>query len=309
MGLPAKTARRNAATMEQLIDAAEQDRTVKGRDKSGLVFIRPASIKMVPALFQVREFAYGLRDTDPKHVKALKRVIENTKKELDPPVVIKIGRQWVCVDGHHRVKAYNNAVWTRPIKCHWFGGTVQEAVDESIRLNSKDRLNVPKRDLAEAAWKLVLFGKHSKQQIVELCSVAEGTVASMRRAKRLYYAEGSDPTTRIQRDQFRKRLAMPLEESTWANVKLARIGIELEERSAEQRAETLARHINNRLSDLLKKDPKITAMALRKYAPELPAALMEEWGKADPRLAALEEDDANVFFAASPGVELGEEEL
>lgn len=294
--------------MEQLIDAAERERTVKGRNASGEVFIKPASIKTVPALFQVREFTYGLRDTDPKHVKALKRVLENTGKELDPPVVVKIGRQWVCVDGHHRVKAYNNVVWTRPIKCLWFGGTIREAVDKSIRLNSKDRLNVPKRDLAEAAWQLVLLGKHSKQQIVDLCNVGEGTVASMRRVKRLYF-DGGDSTSCFARDEFRKRLAMPLEESTWANAKLARIGIEIKDRTDEQRAETLARQIGNQLSNLLTRDPKITAMALRKYAPELPMALMDEWRKADPRVLISDDDDIGEMRGPPSEVQAGAGDL
>lgn len=306
MGLPAKNTPRNAAAMEQLIDATERQRTAKGRHTSDQVYIKPASIKTIPALFQVRELTYGLRDTDPKHVKTLKRAIEITGKELDPPVVVKIGKQWVCVDGHHRIKAYNNALWTKQIKCLWFGGTIQEAVDESIRLNSKDRLNVPKRDLAEAAWKLVLLGKHSKQQIVELCNVAEGTVASMRRVKRLY-EDDSDSTARFARDQFRKRLAMPLEESTWANAKLARIGIEIKDRTDEQRAETLARQINNRLTDLLKRNPKITAMALLKYAPELPKALMDEWRTTDPRLAAIDEDDADETPDAPAAKQVGED--
>jgi ParB/Sulfiredoxin domain len=110
----------------------------------------PGEIVLRPELFQPREFSFGLRQTDPDHVKKLARAI-GIQGELDPVLVIKLGKRFVCVDGHHRLEAYKKEKWTKPIKCEWFGGSLREAVDESMARNAKDRLNVPQADRLEAA--------------------------------------------------------------------------------------------------------------------------------------------------------------
>jgi hypothetical protein len=137
--------RRTAQALKEQMKIAERQRSAKGRPADGIVHIKPTSIKTRPELFQMREFSYGLRNVDNDHVKKLERAI-GTAGELDPPVVIKLGSEWVCVDGHHRIEAYKRSAGGKQIKCEWFGGTVREAVDESMRLNGKDRLNVPQRD-------------------------------------------------------------------------------------------------------------------------------------------------------------------
>jgi hypothetical protein len=38
-------------------------------------------------------------------------------------------------DGHHRIEAYKDRKWKAPIKCEWFAGSAQEAMDESLRRN------------------------------------------------------------------------------------------------------------------------------------------------------------------------------
>jgi hypothetical protein len=120
------------------------------------VLLTPSEIKTRPELFQVREFSFGMKETDPNHVKILVHNI-GIHGELDPITVIKLGTKFVVVEGHHRLTAYKNAQWTQPIKCKWFSGSVREAVDESMRANAKDRLNVPAADKAEHAWKRKLM--------------------------------------------------------------------------------------------------------------------------------------------------------
>jgi hypothetical protein len=68
----------------------------------------------------------------------------------------------------------------RRFKCEWFPGSVQGAVDESIRRNAKTKLNVPKEDKMEEAWKRVLLGQGTKKQIALLCDVSPRSVANMR---------------------------------------------------------------------------------------------------------------------------------
>jgi Recombinase/ParB-like nuclease domain len=43
--------------------------------------------------------------------------------ELDPVLVIRLGKEWVCVDGHHRIAAYRLRKHKKPIRCEWFTGS------------------------------------------------------------------------------------------------------------------------------------------------------------------------------------------
>jgi hypothetical protein len=269
--------KRTAKMLKKQMAIAERARSVKNRPADGIVYLKPTSIKMRPELFQVREFSYGLRNVDKGHVTKLERAI-GTVGELDPPVVIKLGREWVCVDGHHRIEAYKRAASWKQIKCNWFGGTVREAVDESMLLNSKDRLNVPQPDRMEAAWKRVILDMGSKADIVKLCGVGEGSIAAMRRIKKAY--EASDAGGEL----FRKRLSVKLDEATWMNARLTFAGVEAKEIDDEERAAKLARSLHSRMTNLLSRDPGVTARALRLYDPELPRALAEAWAEQDPRL-------------------------
>jgi ParB/Sulfiredoxin domain len=265
-----KYVRRVAKALKDAIEKAECGHDVRHRPADGIVSIEPWKIETRPEMFQIRRFTYGHKDTDIEYVKKLERTI-GIVGELDAPVVIKIDGEWVCVDGHHRIAAYNRTGWRDPIRCLWFEGTVREAVDESMRLNGKDRLNVSQQDRLERAWELVILGKHSKAEIVKLCGVGEGSVAHMRRIKKTY--EEGDVGSKL----FRKRLGMPLEEASWATARLAFVGAEPKERDDEERAAKLARRINSKLTNLLSRDPRVTARALEIYNPELPSALMKVW--------------------------------
>ena len=269
--------KRTAKVLKEQMAIAERARSVKNRPAHGTVYLKPASIKMRPELFQVREFSYGLRNVDKDHVKKLERAI-GTAGELDPPVVIKLGREWVCVDGHHRIEAYKRTASWKQIKCNWFGGTVREAVDESMLLNSKDRLNVPQPDRMEAAWKRVVLDMGSKADIVKLCGVGEGSIAAMRRIKKAY--EANDAGGKL----FRKRLSVKLDEATWVNARLTFAGVEAKEIDDEERAAKLARSLHSRMTNLLSRNPRVTARALRLYDSELPRAPTEAWAEQDTRL-------------------------
>lgn len=277
--------RRTAKALKRGVEDAERYRSVANRPVDGIVNIKPTQIKTRPELFQMREFSFGLRDTDGEHVKKLARAI-SVVGELDPPVVIKIGADWICIDGHHRLEAYKKAGWRGPIRCMWFAGTVREAADEAIQLNTKDRLNVTQQARLEAAWKLVIIGDHSKAEIVKLCGVGEGSVAHMRRIKAVYSTK-SDVGAKL----FRERLAMPLDEASWNHARLTYAGVEPKARNDEEEAAKLARRINSRLTNLLSRNPAITARALEIYDPKLPRALTQAWENGDRRLAAGEDDE------------------
>ena len=201
----------NASEVKEALAKAERQHTTVGRPArpDASVELLPSEVQMRPELFQPREFSFGLRATDRDHVKKLARAI-GIQGELDPIVVIKLGKKFVCVDGHHRLEAYRAEKWVKPIKCEWFSGSVREAVDESVTRNAKDRLNVPQADRLEVAWKRVLLGWGSKAEIVRLCCVGDGTVAHMRRVMKL----GREVTK--QGKEFRNRLGFHLTETSWS---------------------------------------------------------------------------------------------
>jgi hypothetical protein len=275
--------KRTAKVLKKEMAIAEQQRSVKSRPADGIVYVKPTNIKMRPELFQVREFSYGLRHVDSDHVKKLERAI-GISGELDAPVVIKLGKEWVCVDGHHRIEAHKRTATRKSIKCEWFGGTVRDAVDASMSLNRKDRLNVTQKDRLEAAWKRVVLGFGSKAEIVKLCGVGEGSISHMRRIKAAY--EADDAGGKL----FRKRLGVELDDTSWVQARLTFAGVEPKEIGDEERAAKLAKRINSKLTNLLSRDPRITARALAIYDPDLPQQLVEAWKQPGP----LGEDDGAI---------------
>jgi hypothetical protein len=275
-----RIAAHNANELEEAWAKAEQQFVRRPASADATVELLPSAIQMRPELFQPREFSFGLRQTDPDHVKKLARAI-SIQGQLDPVLVIKLARKFVCVDGHHRLQAYKAENWAKPIKCEWFGGTLREAIDESVRRNAKDRLNVPQADRLEQAWKRVLLGWGSKAEIVRLCNVSDGTVAHMRRVKE----RGREQSNRG--DEFRSRLGFKLNETSWSQAKLVFLGVEQNEIDDELRAERLARRISARLTNLLSRDPKITARALELYDPELRQGILEAWRTPNVATAAM----------------------
>jgi hypothetical protein len=283
----------NASDVKEALAKAERQHTTAGRPvrADASVDLLPSEVQMRPELFQPREFSFGLRATDRDHVKKLARAI-GIQGELDPIVVIKLGKKFVCVDGHHRLEAYREKKWVKPIKCEWFGGNVRE-VDESVTRNAKDRLNVPQADRLEAAWKRVLLEWGSKAEIVRLCGVGDGTVAQMRRVKERASEQGQLGI------DFRRSLGFRLNETSWSQAKLAYLGVEKNEIDDELRAERLARRIRARLTNLLSRDPKVTARALALYDPELPKGIADAWGVPSAGSAMADGEDGNGVNAAA----------
>jgi hypothetical protein len=83
-------------------------------------------------LFPREQFAAGVPEADARKVDDLvARIAQNDT--IDSPLVMKIGGQWVCVDGHHQIAAYRKLEPRRNIRCEWFNGTLREAADEHLR--------------------------------------------------------------------------------------------------------------------------------------------------------------------------------
>jgi hypothetical protein len=289
-------AHNNAKALREAVEKAERQLSTRGRPTGNEAFVtlHPSEIKMRPELFQPREFSFGLRKTDPEHVKKLERRI-GISGELDPVLVIKLGKQFVCVDGAHRLEAYKAAKWREAIRCEWFGGTLREAVDESMARNKKDRLNVPQADRLEQAWKRVLLEWGSKKEICLLYGVGDGTVALMRRVLERWRDQHSTLGK-----AFRRNLGvgMNLYETGWVQARLAYHGVERGEINEELEAVNLAKRIRERLTNKLSRNPKVTARALKLYDPDLPGQLKQEWSTPGGITAVADEESEESNEAA-----------
>jgi ParB-like nuclease domain len=140
-------------------------------------------IKVLPVLFQPRERLDG-KTTDTWHVKSLKHAVK-VYGDIEPPTVIRLkGTGFVVVDGHHTLEAYKEAKRTT-IKCTWYSGTVREAYDQSMLRNNRDKLPVTQADRMQAAWKRVLIGGWTAEQIKVVCGASLRQVGHMRQLIRV----------------------------------------------------------------------------------------------------------------------------
>jgi uncharacterized protein YecA (UPF0149 family) len=254
------------------------------------VDISAQSIKTRLELFQPKRPGWGTKEVDPDHVDRLIRRIK-LKGELDPPLVLKLGKDWVVVDGHHRVAAYVKLKHPSPIKCEWFAGSVREATDETLRRNEVVKLPISREDRYEEAWRRTLNGWGSKSDVVKLTGTSEGIVARMRKAVK----EHREQTT-AKGKALRAKFGPDLGVHPWTKVNMEWLGMAPEEWSLGAAAATLARNINSRMTTLLSENPEVTARALwlydRDLCPKLVDALQAHMRQQDEAEQAAEDEAA-----------------
>lgn len=203
---------------------------------------------------------------------------------LDPILVLPVADKYYVIDGHHRVAAYITAGWKGHIPAIVFGGSLDEAVREALRSNSKNKLPMTTKERTEAAWRLVKLGKpgewpDSISEIKAMCNVGKGTVDRMRDVWRKLHSgqyEGiADLSWRQAQAKLDGKEQQAFDEASWL----------------EGRAQNLANDIT-RAKLHLSKNPEITALALEMLDPGLPAELMAYW---EPRRPfdpdAIDEDE------------------
>lgn len=151
---------------------------LKARLGEGPVVVLPdhlplSAITLVPDLFQSR----GMSEA---HVHELARAV-TSGRSLEPVTVVRVGTEAILIDGHHRIAAYRRAKVDTPIPVAAFKGTLEEAVLEAGRANSRAKLTMSVQERMDYAWRLVRMGGFSKKQVVEAAVVSDGQVAEMRR--------------------------------------------------------------------------------------------------------------------------------
>ena len=132
------------------------------------------------------------------HVDCLTEALANSEDfSLDPITIWWSGQAFYCIDGHHRIQAYNalrnqkDDKTKRPklpdyransIPCLVFQGTLQEAMSKALSENTKDKLSMSKAEKLNKAWHLTCIDQKafSKSMVANACKVSSRTVASMR---------------------------------------------------------------------------------------------------------------------------------
>ena len=228
-------------------------------------------IKTAPDVFQPR-----LWGGSEKHVQELSRALSAKSGDmpsLDPILVITIGRQHYCVDGHHRLMAYKASKVAYPVSVEYFQGTIAEAVAASSRANSRDKLPLERAEKLEAAWRLVILGGFSKQQTIDATGVSHGSVASMRKVhaqlkKAFEVGSGWNAVTRPPNPA----------DLTWSEAQ--RVGKPEKDRGEEwqdQQVQEWAARLREAFGPKWGKLPDLAARAIEEFSPELPAKLIENW--------------------------------
>jgi len=151
-----------------------------------------SEIIVVPKLFQPRRVDSELVE-DERHIEALIKTIEKGH-ELDPILVMPIKGNHVCIDGHHRIKAYQRAKITM-IPAEIFTGEFREGWAQCIEGNIKDKLPMSTKDKMEATWSMYILTGFTWEEIKLKTKAGHGSLGRMADVKKRLIAKGLDPSS------------------------------------------------------------------------------------------------------------------
>ena len=133
----------------------------------------PSAITLLPELFQPRAMAES-------HLHELTGIAKSGRV-FDPVEVLQVGQRVYLVDGHHRMEAYARAKVGVPVPVTYFKGTIEDAVLEAGRANSRAKLTMSNQERQDYAWRLVKMGGYKAAQIVTASSISRRQVFAMRK--------------------------------------------------------------------------------------------------------------------------------
>lgn len=245
--------------------------------------LKLGSIKTDPELFQFRN---PLPHASRAHVDGLAKPVRDGAA-LDPVEVWWGGDGWYCIDGHHRLDAYQRADWPRdksiPV-CVFTGSLVQAMLRAGYR-NAPDKLQMHTREKTQAAWELVAstpIEAASARAVAKSFAISVRMVRFMRRAHRKLAEEAPDEDpSQLSWEAARRRANGEADEPRDAEEWEEQDRIE-GARMADKLAEMFGKRGQQRSAAL--------AYALEIYDPRFPAFAAEHWSEYRPQ-----EDDNSDF--------------
>lgn len=234
------------------------------------------SIRMAHSVFQPRQFLEGTVSASGSHIQNLVEAIFNEPTHtLDPITVWWSGNSWKVIDGAHRLIAYRIVSQKGKLKnpmipVKVFHGDLYKAIMESVKLNSKDKLQMTRSDKTNAAWRMTVIEKLSKRDIHISCKVGVTTVSRMRNV-----------LTKI-KDKYPKRYKQVALTYTWEKALQFDIGETVRDDSWEDLlAKNWARRLAKDFGNKAATQPNTFAKAIEIYSTRLPGSLAEYWGYVD----------------------------
>jgi hypothetical protein len=146
--------------------------------------LKVTDITQMTGLFQPRN---GI---DESHVMTLFRSIRD-RAAMVPVLILAVGSQYVLLDGHHRVAAYDALKW--PVPVTYYKGSVMDAVLDSAAENTKARKQVTRAERMNHAWKLVKLATpgnpdepmYSRAQVRKASTVSLPQIKIMRKVHKV----------------------------------------------------------------------------------------------------------------------------
>lgn len=227
-----------------------------------------SDLEIIEDVFQHRS---GNQAGSGQHIDSLVKSLRNRKGvALDPVLVFWVGDGWVLVDGHHRLHAYEEHKRAEPVPVKVFQGTLDEAICEALRGNSRDKLSMGRREKSEAAWRLVIGTSLRTFQIVESSTISKVTIYKMNKA----------------RDGIRSKWPdTALASLSWEDAKnysgVASPEQEFNDEWAERQAKDLADRLVRTFGNELRRQPEIFWRAIEIYDGRLMDQLKESLGVAE----------------------------
>lgn len=235
----------------------------KGGSSTGASFQLLSDIRLRPEVFQHRKLLQSASDA---HVRELTRGAKQTGA-LEPITVWWDGRNYVCIDGHHRIRAYRAAgMSNQQVPVTFFSGNPEQALAEAARGNTRDKLKMSTSEKTSAAWRMVMVGgEATKAAIADASGASPRTVANMRRVFGVLTARGEDCKALAWEAARRLEAGDDREKTDWDD-------------EVEVRAQEMATQITKAIGREGSKQPHALARALELYDPRLPDILLEQWG-------------------------------
>jgi hypothetical protein len=254
--------------IEQAIPILQAEEKLRRDTNPGKVDTVPLNkIRRMIAIFQPRNTKEYQREESMLMDELIEAIGTRGTPKLfeDKLLVWWSGKDWYVVDGHHRLLAYRIASVdpSTPIPVDVFDGTLAQAMGESTRVNSRNKLPMSERSRMDRAWTLTvhLFHDITKPRLAAACSVSERTVGNMREAKGVIEARGRE---------------LP---ASWAEAKALWKGYAWNETEREDQLQHNANRIKSELIGplalLIAKDPEALALALAQWSPPIPSRLVE----------------------------------